>query len=576
MDQNTKANIEDIYELSPMQQGMLFHTLYTEGSDAYIEQFCYHLTGKMDEALFRQAWVEVVSRHEVLRTSFQWKGISKPVQLVNKKVELPWQNIDWSNLSEEQQKTDFKNFIKKDRESGFTMETAPLMRCTLIKMNETSYEFIWSFHHIILDGWSYPVLQKEVFTFYEALKEGRTVDLPKPLPYKHFILWLAKQDQSIAAKYWKKELNGFNSPTKININSESENNDDNTTDGIDELNIKLSRKLTSDLQTFAKQNQLTLNTIIQGAWSILLSTYSGEMDVLFGGVISGRNPDLKGIEKMAGLFINTLPVRVRIDYDQEVRLWLQKLQADHVERNEYSYSSLVDIQQSSEIPRGSQLFDNILVFENYPLDKSLENGVAGIKLDNIRAFERTSFPLTVLIAPGERLTITIAFENSKFQRAIINQILSDFSNLLESILENQSGKLSDLSQLSEQEKNKILFEWNDTTHNFPDDKCVHDLFESQTEKTPDAIAVESGNKKFTYRELSERSSQVANYLKKSDVQPGDMVGICIERSMEMVTGLLGILKAGCAYVPLDSTYPAERLAFMIDDTNISVLLTTQK
>ncbi|MEO8210865.1 MAG: amino acid adenylation domain-containing protein, partial [bacterium] len=572
MDQDTKKNIEDIYELTPMQQGMLFHTLYTEGSDAYFEQFCYNLDGNLDEELFKNSWEEIVKRHGVLRTSFQWKGISKPVQLVSKSVKLPWTNLDWSNLTVGQQEKEFKGFIKEDRGTGFDMEKSPLMRCTLIKLSNDSYQFVWSFHHIILDGWSYPVLQKEVFTFYDALKKGENADLPTPLSYKQFILWLNKQDKKAAEDFWRNELKDFESPTPMITNGEIKAE---KSEEIDELEIKLSAELTANIQTLAKQNQLTLNTIIQGAWAIILSVYRGEKDVLFGGTVSGRTPLLKGIETMVGLFINTLPVKVNVDSEKEIIQWLKILQQNHIERNEFAYSSLVDIQEWSKIPRGTQLFENILVFENYPLDKSLENGVAGIKINNLRAFERTNFPLTILIAPGESITIHIAYETSKFEASTIKQILGNFNTLLESITKNPAGKISELSLLTEEEKNKILIDWNNTKHDFPKDKTVSKLFEEQVEKTPDSIAVELDNKTLTYKELNERSNQVANYIQKLGVGRNVMVGICIERSFEVLTGLLGILKAGGAYVPLDSSYPLERLEFMIEDTNAPVLLTKE-
>ena len=201
---NTKSNVEDIYELTPMQQGMLSHTLYTEGSDVYIEQFVYDLEGDLNEDFFRKAWEEAVSRHGVLRTSFQWKGISKPVQLVSRSVELPWKSFDWSSYDEGQQKEEFNKFIKQDRAESFSMEKASLMRCALIKLSKDKYKFVWTFHHILMDGWSYPVIQKEIFKIYEGLKENKPAELPRPVPYKQFILWLNQKDKTPSEGFWKK------------------------------------------------------------------------------------------------------------------------------------------------------------------------------------------------------------------------------------------------------------------------------------------------------------------------------------------------------------------------------------
>lgn len=573
MQQNKKTNIEDIYELSSMQQGMLFHTLYTEGSDAYIEQFCYDLTGEIDTDKFRKSWQEVINRHQALRTSFQWKGISKPVQLVSRDIELPWEFLDWSGLTQSGKDSEYVKFIREDRAKGFSMEQTPLMRCTLIKYDNEYFKFVWSFHHILMDGWSYPILQKEVFTFYEAFKNNKELILPKPLPYKSFIQWTNQQDRQAAEIFWKKELKGFTAATPLKGITDKLVSANNAAVETDEAEIKISATIASGLSSFAKKNQLTLNTIIQGVWSVILSAYRGESDVLFGGVISGRNPALRGIESMVGLFINTLPVRVNVDLQRDLVSWLKEIQAEHLERDQYSYTPLVDIQEWSEIQRGTQLFENIIVFENYPLDKSLENGIAGIKISNLKAFERTNFPLVILIAPGEDLVIKIVYETDKFEKTFIDQVLKNFETLLISISGNTVSKISELSLLTEEETDRIINDWNDTKKDFPSEKCVHQLFEEQAHKSPDSIALEFGDKKVTYSELNERANQVAHRLIKMGAGPDVVVGICIERSVEMITALIGILKSGAAYLPLDSSYPQERLSFMISDTGIPVLIT---
>lgn len=573
---NNKSNIEDIYELTPMQQGMLYHTLYTEGSDVYIEQFIYSLAGTLNSELFKKAWEEVISRHGVLRTSFQWKGISKPVQLVNRNIDTIWNDTDWSNLDRYQQKAEFDKFIKADRANVFSLERSPLMRFNLINLGNDTYKFVWTFHHILMDGWSYPVIQKEVFEIYKNLKENKKTELPLPASFKEYILWLNQKNQRgkvTADNFWKKELSGIESPTPMPADFNSINK---VSEETAEYGIKLSAGLTSELQEFAKKNQITLNTIIQGAWAFILSSYIGENDVIFGGTVSGRNPELKGIEKMVGMFINTLPVRVKIDNDQSVKVWLKEIQDRHIERDQYSFSSLVDIQKSSDMPSVQKLFDNILVFENYPLDKSFENGIAGIKITDSYANERTNFPLTILTAPGESLGINILYHKSKFSEKTIQNILSNFNEVFKSILKNPEGRVSDLTVMSEEETNRILYEWNDTFREFPDEKFVHKSFELQAGKNPDKIAVEFGEKTYTYRELNERANQVSNHLIKQGAGNGILAGICIERSFEMLTALLGILKSGSAYVPMDPTYPKERLVFMAEDCELPFILTSSK
>ena len=574
MDQDLKNKIEDIYELSPMQQGMLFHTLYEEGSDAYIEQFCYDLEGELDASAFEKAWNEVVKRHGVLRTSFQYKGISKPVQIVNKSVSLPWENLNWSNLKSEDIETEFKTFIKADRSKSFSMESAPLMRCTLIKLNDQLYKFIWSFHHILMDGWSYPVIQKEVFAFYESFKNGTAAELSNPISFKQFIVWLNTTDKESAKNFWTNELKGFGSPTPMIFNKNKNSHAaEKNADEIKDIEVKFSEELTSNLNSFVKENKLTLNSVIQGIWAFILSKYRNEKDVMFGGTVSGRNPLLKGIESMVGLFINTLPVRVEISGESKAINWLKELQLKQIERDQYSYSALVDIQEWSEIPRGTKLFENILVFENYPVDNSLKEGIAGIKIKDLKAIERTNFPLTVLVAPGNELTIHIAFETSKFSDEFIKNILSSFESLTKQIIAKPDSKLSELVILSEDEKNKILYKWNDTSKEL-DNKCVHKLFEDSVEKYSDNIALESGKNKLTYKELNQRSNQLAHFLIRSGIKPGDTIGISLKRSEEMIITLLGILKSGAAYVPIDPTFPKDRINYLLKDSGIKILITS--
>jgi len=568
METDLKNKVEDIYELSPMQQGMLFHTLYEEGSDAYFEQFCYDLEGNLDPELFEKAWNEIVKRHGVLRTSFQWKGISKPVQVVNKSVSLPWENISWTDVTEKNIENEFLKFIKDDRTKGFSMEQPPLMRCALIKLSEYNFKFVWSFHHILMDGWSYPVIQKEVFDIYESLKKNEQINLPQPVSYKQFIVWLNKADKNSAKAFWEEELKGFSSPTPMTYNRNEAGVE------VKDIEIKFDEKLTAELNSFVRENKLTMNSIFQGIWALILSKYRNENDVLFGGTVSGRNPQLPGIESMVGLFINTLPVRIKFDYDKDIKSWLKELQTKQIERDQFAYSSLVDIQEWSEIPRGTQLFENILVFENYPVDKSLEEGVAGIKIKNLKAFERTSFPLTVLIAPGKEMSVHIAFETSKFTEDFINKILSNFSLLVSQIIADPDSKLSGLTLLSEEERNKILFEWNDTAADV-DIKCMHEIFTDAAKKFPDRTALESGNKKYTYKELDEFSNRLANRLIKEGITPGDCIGICLKRSAGMIISLLGILKSGAAYVPIDPSFPEDRIQYLLEDSGVKILITSE-
>ncbi|KST68613.1 non-ribosomal peptide synthetase [Mastigocoleus testarum] len=587
--ENKSKNIESIYPLSPMQEGLLFHTLYEGESGVYFEQFSFTLSGDLNVTAFEQAWEKVVERHPVLRTLFVWENSKKPLQVVRKKVNLPWNNYDWRNLSASEQEKKFQSFLQVDREQGFELDKAPLMRNTLIQLSDNrTYKFIWSSHHLLTDGWCLPIILKEVFYFYELLNTGKNRNeglyLPSPRPYKDYINWLQKQDCLTAEAFWRQTLEGFSASTPLVVDrvvqqnlqsqdSHSQNSQPQKT--YQEQHLRLSEKTTSALKSLAKQNHLTLSTLLQGIWALLLSRYSGESDVLFGATVSGRPPTLSGVESMVGLFINTLPVRVKVSGDTQILPWLQQLQSQHLEREQYSWYPLVEIQRCSEIPGGRPLFESLVVFENYPIGSSLLEDTAGLEIDEIKSYERTNYPLTLVIIPGEELLVRMLYDCSRFDADAIARMGNHFLTLLEGVVANQTGQLQDLTLITKTERNQLLGEWNDTHIKYPD-KCIYELFEEQVQRTPQNIALQFGRETLTYEQLNHRANQLADYLITLGVKPDVLVGLCIERSVEMVVGLLAILKAGGAYVPLDPSYPEERLAYMLSDSQASVLLTEQK
>jgi amino acid adenylation domain-containing protein len=564
-------NIESIYPLSPMQQGMLFHTLYAPSSGVYVEQLSCTLTGKLEIAAFERAWQQVVERHPVLRTLFVWEHGKQPLQVVCKSVSLPWIIHDWQEFSAIEQQERLQTLLQMEREQGFELNKAPLMRCTLIKLQEDTYEFIWSHHHLLMDGWCLSIILKEVFAFYEAGIQVKNLHLPLPRPYKDYILWQQQQDSSQAELFWREKLQGFTAPTPLLTDTNSHHNHTQHN-----RHLQLSHSLTVSLKSLAGEHRLTLNTIVQGAWAIMLSRYSGEQDVVFGTTVSGRPTTLSGVESMVGLFINSLPVRVKVPGEGELLPWLKRLQLQQVEQEEYSYTPLVDIQGWSAVPREMSLFESLVVFENYPLDASLKAQSGSIQVSNIRNFEQTNYPLTFVAEPGEQLSLRISYDTSRFEVDTIERMLGHIQTLLEAIAKNPFQKLSQFPLLTNAERHQLLVKWNDTYSEYPKDKCIHELFEEQVEKTPDAVAVVFENQKLTYQELNNRANQLAHHLQTLGVGPEVLVGICINRSVEMMVGLLGILKAGGAYVPLDPTYPQERLAYMLEDSQLPILLTQQQ
>ncbi|MBD2498497.1 non-ribosomal peptide synthetase [Nostoc sp. FACHB-280] len=565
-------NIEDIYPLSAMQEGILFESLYAPDTGVYFEQLSFALKGELNLAAFEQAWQQVVARHSILRTAFVWDNEQQPLQAVYRQVDINLNKHDWQQLSAQEQQQELKLFLQSQRQQGFQLSVAPLMYLDLIQLSKDNVQFIWSFHHILFDGWSLSLIIKDLLYFYQAISQGETKTLQPAQNYRKYIAWLQQQDLAKAKEFWHQKLQGFTAPTPLIIDKPSSNRKQ-LDSSYNEQKIQLTPEATTALQNFARKHQLTMNNLVQGTWALLLCYYSQETDVVFGATVSGRPPSLIDVESMVGLFINTLPVRVEVAAETEVLALLKDLQMQQVESEEYSYSSLVDIQGLSDVPKGTPLFESLVVFENYPVDEATQENNYGFSIGNIQAIEQTNYPLTVIVIPGKQLLVRISYDTSRFDDAAIARLLGHFQTLLTSIVANPKAQISQLSLLTEVEQQQLV-DWNDTFIDYPH-KCIHKLFEEQVERTPNAIAVECGNQQLTYYELNNRANQLAHYLQSLGVKPDALVGICVERSLEMVVGLLGILKAGGAYLPLDPEYPTERLAFMLEDTQVSVLLTQQ-
>jgi amino acid adenylation domain-containing protein/thioester reductase-like protein/non-ribosomal peptide synthase protein (TIGR01720 family) len=568
-------NVEDFYPLSPLQQGMLFHSLYAPESGVYFLQLSCTAHGDLDVAAFKRVWQQAVERHPVLRTAFLWEGLKEPVQVVHRRVRLPWEQHDWRGLALTEQDERLEVFLRADRARGFALSQAPLMRLTLIQVAEDSYHFVWSHHHLLLDGWSVSLLLKEVFVLYEAFCRGQVLPLDSPRPYRDYIAWLRQQDLTQAEAFWQQALKGVTAPTPLGVDRASDGLSGQDEDYATQQ-VRLSQAVTAALQSLARQQQLTLNTLVQGAWALLLSRYSGEDDVVFGVVVSGRPTALVGAESMLGLFINTLPVRVQVSPAASLLGWLKALQDRQVEARQYEYSPLVQVQGWSEVPRGLPLFESILVFENYPLDASLRMRGVRTQLRHIRLMDRTNYPLTIMAVPGAELLLRIGYDCRRFDAGTITRLLGHFQTVLEGMVAHPERRLAEVSLLTEAERQQVLVAWNATQAAAPPAQCLHTLFEARVTQTPDAVAVVCEDHQLTYRELNARANQLAHRLRTLGVGPEVLVGLYMERSLELIIGLLGILKAGGAYVPLDPAYPPERLAFMLADTQAPVLVTQQR
>jgi amino acid adenylation domain-containing protein len=553
--------VQDVYPLSPMQEGILFHALYEPESGAYVNQLSCRLEGEVDARRFAQAWQDVVDRHEALRTSFAWKGVSRPVQVVAKHAQVPFTEIDLRGLDAAAQRAKIDALLDEDRRRGFPLDRAPLLRVMLLRLGERTHQFVWTHQHLILDGWCVPIVFQHVLQRYGGVATiGRTRST-----YRDYIAWLGRQDRGAAERYWRGQLAGVDEPTSVRV--------PRATSGAVPAGtaaLRLSPEATETLKRWAMQEQLTLSTLVQGAWAVLLQRYSDRDEVVFGVTVSGRPAEIPGVESSIGLFINTLPVRVRPSHDAQVADWLRELQAAQLERDVFSYCKLTDIQGWSAIPRGTPLFDSIVVFENYPVEDSLEGDLSGVRVAEVQSVEQTDLGLTLTAAPGPQLLLKLAYDGARFDEPAAASMLRHLANLVQAFASAGAAPVARVPMLDPAERDRLIVGWNATARRFDGDLTAE--IERRAALDGDRIAVVSDGAQVSYRELNRRANELGRRLVARGVRPGARVGVCAERSVEMVVALLGVWKAGAAYVPFDPTYPADRLRLMVAETQLAAVV----
>jgi amino acid adenylation domain-containing protein/non-ribosomal peptide synthase protein (TIGR01720 family) len=577
--------IEDLYPLAPMQEGMLFHGLYTgEGADLYFEQFTAVLAGPLDEAAFAAAWQRAVERHAALRTGFLWHGVERPLQLVRRAVEVPWTSVDWRDLAPADVETRWRDLLAADRARGFDLSRPPLLRIALARTGEQERRLVWSTHHILIDGWCFSLLLNEVFALYElyaaaaAGREALLPALPPPRPYRDYIAWLAGRDETAAMSYWRRLLDGFTAPTPVPYDRPGalDRAHGGRPQDYHEWTAVLPASLSRALEALAQRLRVTLNTVVQGAWALLLSCYAQESDVVFGAVVSGRPPELPGVESMVGLFINAVPVRARIPESEipeaePLSAWLPRLQESQLELRQHEWTPLAEIQKLVELPPGEPLFASLLVFENYPFNPSSSGGLRGLRVESAALAERTNYPLTLTVVARGSLSLRLTADR-RFDPSAVRRLLAHLEILLEGFAAAPEAPPASRPLLTAAERHQIAVEWNDTV---PAVSCagatIPSLFAAQAARTPDAVAVVLGDEELTYSELAERAGRIAARLLSLGVKPETRIAVVGERSLDLIPTLLGILQAGCAYLPVDPELPEERRDFMLADAGAFML-----
>nr|WP_316233655.1 non-ribosomal peptide synthetase [Bradyrhizobium sp. SZCCHNPS2010] len=563
--------VEDIYPLSPTQQGMLFHSLYAPESAVYVISLACRLEGALDGDAFEQAWQTVVARHAVLRSAFVGQDLAVPLQVVLRAAKLPFVREDWRGLPAAEQEVRFEALQQAERSRGFDFASPPLLRLCLIRTGDNDYRLLWNSHHILFDGWSIPLLLDEVFAAYVALSRREAPQLIPLRPFRDYIAWLQRQDMAAAEAYWRQRLAGFGTPSSLGLGRPAasvltEQSQDRYAEQACEIAL-------GAIESFARRHRLTVNTLVQGAWALLLGRYGDSNDVVFGVTVSGRPAELPEVERTVGLFINTLPLRVALPEQANVLEFLGEVQARQSELTDYQYSPLAEVQRWSELPAATPLFESIVAFENYPAEMSALGGLAEtIRISEVRPLERTNYPLTLQVTVGEQLSFCLIAERERFETTAVERLLQHLARLLGEIVADADRPLSALSLLSDAEQQQVVSAFNATAAGTPQG-LLHEPFAIQAARTPDRIALRFADATLSYGELDRRANQLAHHLQGLGVGPDVVVGVLAERSLEMVVALLGILKAGGAYLPLDPSYPAERLAYMMDDAMAPVLLT---
>jgi amino acid adenylation domain-containing protein/non-ribosomal peptide synthase protein (TIGR01720 family) len=436
--------IEDVFTLSPIQEGMLFHSASVTDSDPYFRQLTFMLRGDLNAQAFETAWQSLIERHPTLRTSFFWKDLTRPHQVVRRSVKLPLAQFDWRELSFGERAERLDAFLKDERRRRFELTQSPLMRLSAIRVADDAYQLVWSYHHLIMDAWSRSLLFKEFLELYEAHAEGSDVTLEPSRPYREYIAWLRRQDRARTEAYWRKTLKGLTGATMPRADASEYGPTAEDEHRSDEQETRLSAETTAALRTRAREHRLTLNTFIQGAWALMLGRYSGETDVIFGTVVSGRPVELASGEPIVGLFINTLPMRVRIEREQTVLEWLQQLQSQQVELGQYEHSSLVQVQAASDVPRGKSLFECVLNFGNAPVDASLRKQRQGLGISDVQFVEQSHYPLALEVAPGAEMSLRMLYAVRRFNATVISEMLKYLEDLLGEMAANPMRPVREL------------------------------------------------------------------------------------------------------------------------------------
>jgi amino acid adenylation domain-containing protein len=556
------GDIEDIYELSPLQQGLLYDSLYDDSAEVHLNQRSYIIEGPLDTELLLHAWQQTVAVHTSLRTSFHWEGLDKPLQVVHRDVPVIINRHDWSAAGDEHLER-FNQLLAEDLANGFDPAVPPLQRLHLIQMGDRRHGIIWTHHLLIMDGWSAPIFVNQVMQRYLSLTAGRPAPPPAP-PYRDYIAWLQRQDLNAARDFWVSSLPGRADATPLAPMLPAD--PQRTAGPLGERVVNLPGDVEAGLRAVAASHRVTLNTMLHAAWALVLQRYTGEAEVTFGCTSSARPPELPDVDQMVGLFTNTLPFRIRVPDDGDLGAWLRDIQARYTEVRRYEYSPLAEIKRWIGASGPQPLFHSLVIFDNYPLSIEVGDLARRLSMQPVNAVEKTSVPLLLIATPEPRFTLRVRFHSNRFTTGSAEEILECFQATLAAL-----AKAERIAPVAAALRPRTGGQ-GDIVRYRDADRTLPELIERQSQATPDAPAVLADDGTLSYRELLGRARRAAAALSAAGAGPGHVVGVCAERSPDMVTGLLGAMLAGAAYLPLDPSVPAARLAVMVSDAGAGIVL----
>nr|UNQ78280.1 non-ribosomal peptide synthetase [Microbispora sp.] len=560
-----KSRVEDVLPLTPLQEGLLFHAVgASRSADVYTVQLSVDIEGTVEPSRLRAAARTLLRRHANLRAAFRHEGVKRPVQVIVRDVEPALSEADLSALPAYEREAELERQAADERSRGFDLARPPLLRMLLIRLGDERHRLVVTNHHILLDGWSTGLLMAELFALYA--EAGDDARLPRAVPYRRHLEWLAGQDRDAAVAAWSRALAGLEEPTLMAPGT--------VLGGAgmpEQIRVELPEELTRSLRATAQRYGVTMNTLMQAGWGLLLSRILGRHDLVFGATVSGRSPEVPGAEGMIGLFINTLPVRLRLRPEESVATTLSRLQEEQIRLIPHQHLGLAEVQAAAGI---RTMFDTILVFENYPLDRSLPTASqAGLRVTGAAITDATHYPLALFVIPGQRLLLRLDYQPAIFDRDSVTLFAERLVQVLQAMTTDPDMPIGQVDILTPHERHQLLTEWNNTDHPHPP-TLLPDLFQQQAAHTPHATAIIDRDHHTTYTDLNTRANRLAHHLISHGAAPEHLIALALPRTTELITTILAITKTGAAYLPIDPTYPTQRIHHMLHDAQPTTLITT--